>query len=160
MLLNLFPEYKFVRVRKSGLIVLKKTWWSLRRTVVSITDLMVGEIPKRIADKAKRDGKGTEYLKLFNTHISTIIHISAYSDSFCVVDYVWDRYTELCIEVPLISFEINEYELNEKSRNFIPLGFFENTYWFGIIKSLKQTRLSYRGSPIIDKINKIKNKYL
>jgi len=159
MTLNLLTEYDYVRVRRSGLVTLKRKWWSLRRDKVSVTDLIVGEIPKRIAEIAKLGGKGDEYLRVFSNHIASVLHISTYSNNFCIVDYVWEKFTELCLEVPLVSFEFNEFELNEK-RNHISLGLFEDTYWLGIINSLKQNALPPVKSELLKQVNKIKNKVL
>ena len=159
MVLNLITEYDYVKVRKSGLVTLKRKWWSLKKDRVSVTDLIVGEIPKQIAEIATLGGKGDEYLRTFSSHIASILHISTYSIRFNLVDYIWDKYTELCLEVPTISFEFNEFELEEKE-DFLALNFFENTYWMGIIKSLKKQILPLPESKITKQINTIKNKVL
>lgn len=159
MVLNLMTEYDYVRVRKSGLVTLKRKWWSLKKDRVSVTDLMVGEIPKRIAEVATLGGKGDNYLTMFSSHIASILHISTYSIRFNLVDYVWDKYTELCLEVPAISFEFNEFELEEK-QELIALNFFEDTYWMGIIKSLKKHALPAPDSKVTKQINAIKSEVL
>ena len=159
MVLNLLTDYNYVRVRRSGLVTLKRRWWSLRRERVSVTDLIVGEIPKCIAEIAALGGKGVEYLTMFSSHIASILHISTYSNHFNLVDYVWDKYTELCLEVPKVSFEFNEFELEEK-KDFIALSFFEDTYWMGIIKSLKLQALPSPKSKLMEQVNTIKSKVL
>ena len=159
MVLSLMTEYDYVRVRKSGLVTLKRKWWSLKKDRVSVTDLMVGEIPKKIAEVATNGGKGDNYLTMFSSHIASILHISTYSTRFNLVDYVWDKYTELCLEVPAVSFEINEFELEEK-QELIALNFFEDTYWMGIIKSLKKHALPTPVSKVTEQINAIKSEVL
>ena len=159
MVLNLMTEYDYVKVRKSGLVTLKRKWWSLKKDRVSITDLMVGEIPKKIAEVAMLGGKGDKYLTMFSSHIASILHISTYSIRFNLVDYVWDKYTELCLEVPMTSFEFNEFELEER-KELIALDFFEDTYWMGIIKSLKKHTLPVAPSKITKRINAIKSEIL
>ncbi len=159
MVLNLLTEYDYVRVRKSGLVTLKRKWWSLKRERVSVTDLIVGEIPKQIAAVATLGGKGDEYLTMFSSHIASILHISTYSIRFNLVDYVWDKYTELCLEVPMVSFEFNEFELEER-KELIALNFFEDTYWMGIVRSLKKQALPAHKSKITKQINAIKSKVL
>jgi len=158
MIANLFPEYEYIRVHKSGLVSLKAKRWSLKRTRINVTDLIIGEIPKRIADRAKRNNKGDDYLKVFNSYMGSMINISAYAKEFCIVDYVWEQYINLCLEVPNVSFVLEDYQLQPSTRNFIPLGSFDNSYWFGIIQLLRQKRLSYKGSVIVEKINEIKKK--
>lgn len=159
MVLNLMTEYDYVRVRKSGLVTLKRKWWSLKKDRVSVTDLMVGEIPKKIAEVATLGGKGDNYLTMFSSHIASILHISTYSTRFNLVDYIWDKYTELCLEVPIVFFEFNEFELEEK-KDFPALNFFEDTYWMGIIKSLKKQALPAPESIVTEQINAIKSKVL
>ena len=169
MVLNLLTEYDYVRVRKTGLVTLKRKWWSLKRDRISVTDLIVGEIPKKIAEIARLGGKGDEYLTMFSSHIASILHISTYSNRFNLVDYVWDKYSDLCLEIPKVSFEFNEFELEEK-KEYIALNFFEDTYWMGIIKSLKKQALPpskggvrwslMRHPSIVKRVNTIKNKVL
>ena len=159
LVLNLMTEYDYVRVRKSGLVTLKRRWWSLKKDRVSVTDLMVGVIPKKIAEVATLGGKGDNYLTIFSSHIASILHVSTYSNHFNLVDYVWDKYTELCLEVPTISFEFNEFELEEK-KELIALNFFEDTYWMGIIKSLKKKALPIPDSKVTKQINAIKSEVL
>ena len=160
MILDLFDEYDYVRVHRSGLVSLKRKRWSLRRTRVSLTDLVIGELPKRIAEHAKKLGKGDEYLALFNIQIAAIIHVSSYAEHFCIIDYIWDKYIKLCLEIPTIAFDFeqHEFELDFGKKNFIELDFFENTYWYGIIRFLQKRKLSYSKSKILSKVNEIKNK--
>jgi hypothetical protein len=161
MILGLFDEYNYVRVRKTGLISLKRRWWSLKRTRVSLTDLIIGEIPKRIAKQAKALGKGDEYLALFNINIASVIHISTYSEEFCVVDYVWNKYIDLCLEVPVVGFLSEETDIHlPESRERIPLDFIENTYWYGIIRSLQLRKLSYQDPSVASQVSEIKSEYL
>lgn len=169
MILNLFTEYDYVKVHKSGLVSLKRRWWSLKRDRVSITDLIVGEIPKRIAEVAHLGGKGDEYLRVFSSHIAAIIHVSSYSTNFNIVDYVWDKFTDLCLEVPFVTLKNSNLELNEKKEQ-TAISLFGGEYWFGIIKSLKLQALppstghvkwSLKRHPtLLQKVNEIKNKVL
>lgn len=159
MIENLFDEYNYAKVHKSGIISLRRKRWSLRRKRVLLTDIVVAEIPKRIAEVAKRRGKGNEYLQLFDSTIASILHISTYAPQFCVVDYVWDKYIHICLEVPLIIISPDKQLKLEKiyeEHNALP--WFKDSYWYGIIKSLKFKELPYKGSGIISKINQIKEK--
>ena len=160
MILNLFDEYNYVRVHKSGLVSLKRKRWSLKRIRVPLTDLIIGAIPKRIAEKAKQLGKGDEYLALFNANIASIVHISMYAEHFCVVDYIWDKYITLCLEVPTVAFNFEQhaYEIEFNNRRLIPLDFFEDTYWYGIIKFLRKKKLSNKPFSILSRVLEIKNK--
>lgn len=159
MTVNLLTEYNFVKVKKSGLVSLKRKWWSLKKDRVHITDLMISEIPKRIADIAVRKGKGVEYVRTFNNHVASILYMSTYSVYFDLVDYAWSKYVDICLDVPKISFEINEFELEEPG-NYLALGLFNNDYWMGIIKTLRQQALPPVKSKVLKQVNQIKNKVL
>lgn len=162
MILDLFPEYKYVKVKKTGLVSLKKNRWSLRRETLSLTDLAISVIPKRIAKRAKEDNKGNEYLNVFNSYISSMVYMSIYDCHFDIIEYIWNKYVELCLEIPTILIDVEDLDMLDVSYNRpIALSFNKNRYFHGIVRDISPKKLpTYKKDSVVSKINKLKKKYL
>jgi hypothetical protein len=64
-------------------------------------------IPRAISKVAEGHGMGVEsaYNKIFNEHINNINQFSYYSQDDNIVEYLWDKYIKLCMEVPTVVIE-------------------------------------------------------
>jgi hypothetical protein len=158
ILTDLMPEYKYHRVTNSGLVVLKKRWWHLKRTIINITDLYIDIIPKRLAENCRQKGYGDTYDKLFSNDIYVMLQIRAYKKEFNLVDYVWDKYNVLYREVPIIKVTTNVAMMVDPSSIYLPvLSPVSSKYIPGVerlIRNMKKN--SVEG--LIEKISKIKAK--
>lgn len=102
MILNLIPGVGYVRIRKDGIVILKENWYSFKRTKLHVSDLCESELPRQISNKATRNGLGTGYERIFNEYITEAKHLKYWIDSFDIVDYLWDKYIKLCINLPIL----------------------------------------------------------
>jgi len=99
MVLKLMPEYGFIRMASSGLvIVLKKHRFSLRRTKVTIDSLCISVLPKLMAENAEGRGMGTGYRLLMKRELFKLMNSSDRNRD--IIGYLWNQYIEMCLEVP------------------------------------------------------------
>lgn len=158
MLADLMPEYGYRKITNSGLVVLKKRWWSLKRTIVNITDLYIDIFPKKIADSCKRKGYGDTYDKLFSNDIYVMLQIKSYKKEFNLVDYVWNKYNVLYREVPTIRVTVNTVMIDELSNVYLPvLSPVSPKYIPGVERLLRNMKKNSVES-LVEKISKIKAK--
>lgn len=99
---SLIPWVGYVKVTYSGLVTLKTNWWSLRKTRISVTDLCLLELPKRIANSADRHGLTKNYFLMFKEQIATYLELQFTNSNSDVLEYVWDVYTRYHMDVPII----------------------------------------------------------
>lgn len=135
MIKKLIPDTNFVRITKSGMTILRKHRFSLKRIKIPITDLCISELPKILSEKAKSKNMGNHYNKLFNEHIIYILNLRFYSNNFDIVEYLWDNYKKIYLEIPVI-LKLVEH------RRFLPQPAFNAINgMFQILKVLKQDSL-------------------
>jgi len=140
MSINLLPNTGYVRVTRRGLVILKKHWWSLSSDVVSVTDLCIKWIPKALAEHATKSNKGTGHIHSFVTNISAIVYSSSWNHSFDVVDFLWQQYVSLYVEIPNITV-IKERKLLSERDTYLPqLSLFSSQNLYGIDRILRKIR--------------------
>lgn len=54
MCVHLFPEFKYIRVSKYGIVKFKENWYSLNAIPVSVTDLCFNELRNRVNNYSRR----------------------------------------------------------------------------------------------------------
>ena len=117
MILNLIPKVGYVRIRKDGMIILKTKWFSLKRTKIHTSDLCESELPRQISDMATSKGLGIGYERIFNDYITEAKQLRYYVESFDIIDYLWDNYVKLCINLPTIYVDSKSTLMIEQSDN-------------------------------------------
>lgn len=143
MIKNIFPKVGYVRVAHSGLVTLKTKWYSLKRTRIPITDLMLHSIPNRISEIAEKRGFGVGYKVIFNTALNAMFQLISTNDHWDILEYVWDQYNKYCV-VPISPSKISLTEPIRSRNNFIPCVSIGSLYGF---------------EKLIKQINKQKDKY-
>jgi hypothetical protein len=157
ILQDLIPEYKYQRVTNHGLIILKKRWWSLKKTIVNITDLYIDIFPRKLADRLKEKGHGDGFINLFNNDIYVMMQLKAYKKDYSIVDYVWQKYNVLLREVPIIKTTVSEFVLETTQNRYLPILSPVSTYYIpGVEKLLRRMKKSDSVESLIEKISKIK----
>lgn len=119
MVLGLMPEVGYVRVSNSGIVTMKKKWWSFSRVRTTVTDLIVGVLPKKVASFAlKVNGRGNS--RVFNEHIAMLLSLGNYSIQFDACDYLWEQYQKYCMEVPTIIINTNNEMAVLQKKSYLP----------------------------------------
>ncbi len=154
MVLFLIPEYQYVKVHKSGLVSLKRKRWSLKKTKVNITDLVVGALPTRIAELAYKKGQGSHYNQLFDAKIASLLHVTKYAKQFCIVEYVWKNYVNLCLDAPEIIQPYDPFAIETPRTTLFTLSFNPDRYWYGVLKVIRPKALKPPKWSVLKKINK------
>lgn len=117
MILGLFPEFGYVRITNSGLLILKTKWYSFKSERVPITDVCIREIPKRISIIAQAKGLGTGYRLMFTQTISSFVESGPINNKLDIVAYIWKQYQSYCIEIPFIT----KSSLVKRKVNYLPV---------------------------------------
>jgi len=137
MLTTLFPDVSYVRVAHSGIITLKKHWYSFKKEKILITDLIIKTIPEKIADEAEKKGKGIGYRVVFNDTISAMFQLMNMRRHWDILDYVWEQFNLYCNNIQDIS--ISEQSSLEYSYNSnITLSFISKRSIYGITTLFRQ----------------------
>lgn len=155
MLVDLLPEYKYSRITNQGVVILKSNKWSLRRTIINITDLYIDIFPKRLAEACKRKGYGDTYSRLFSNDIYVILQIKAYKKTIKIEDYMWDKYNILHREVPILTVTLETNTLLDVSKQYIPVLSPVSSYFIPGIETLIK-RMKTKKTPVEKMIEKIK----
>jgi hypothetical protein len=156
ILQDLLPDYKYQRVTNQGLVILKKRWWSLKKTIVTISDLYLSVFPKAIADRLKQKNLGEGFISLFNNDIYVMLQLKAYKKDIDIVDYIWQKYNTLLREVPVITITTSEFILEDESERYLPvLSPVSNFYIPGFEKLIKRMKKKDSAESLIGKISKI-----
>ena len=159
LIADLMPEYKYIRVRNSGIVKLKKKWWSFKKIIIPITDLYIHEFPKRLAASCKNKGYGDTYEKLFNNDIYVMLQLKSYKKEINIVDYIWNKYNVLHREVPIITVTTNLVMMEKPSNLYLPvLSPVSRKYIPGFEKLLRNVRKKDSVESLIEKISKIQLK--
>jgi hypothetical protein len=98
MIVKLFPEWKYVRFKRHGLISLSKSfWYSLfKRNIVHITELCTVYIPERLEKLESRtieelDGR-VHYQRVYNIRSHTVLDLLHHRANG-IIDYLYNEYT-------------------------------------------------------------------
>jgi hypothetical protein len=122
MVLTLLPDVGYVKVSNSGLVTMKRKWWSIRKVQSTVTDMVVGVLPQKISEFSLAE-RGRGYQRVFNEHIAALMSLRSYNPQFDVCNYVWEQYVKYCVEVPTIIVNTNnEIKILEK-KNYLPIAF-------------------------------------
>jgi len=157
MLAELMPEYNYVRIRNSGLIVLKENWWSCKRIIVNITDLYIDIFPKELAENCKRKGYGDTYERIFSNDIYIMLQLKSYKKDVNIADYMWNKFNTLYREVPIFNITTNVVILENSENRYIPiLSPVSSRYIPGIERLLKRMKKRDSVENLVEKISKIK----
>lgn len=150
MLKQLISEVNYVRVKKSGIVVLKKKWYSCKRVKTDITNICLSEIPKLLAKSAHEKNMGDQYEKVFNEHISNLMSLKFYSPNFEIVNYLWSNFLNIHLQVPVV-LTITERSglVPQHTSNYM-------SYMLGALKILKNDK--YVRSKLENKILEIMSK--
>jgi hypothetical protein len=148
MCVVLLPRVGYARVTRSGIIILKKSKWSLCRKRIPVTDIIIKYIPTEIGKliSTKQDQK--VYVELFNYRVATVVSLTKYSDKLNLLDEVYKEFIKVCI----IEEPITNVVLNYKT----PIVDKVETY--GIEKTIEKTRHSTSKYKLSDKVEKLKEK--
>jgi len=154
MIVDLLPEFGYVRITNQGLVILKKKWWSFKRTVINITDLFIDILPKKLSDSCKRKGYGDTYDRLFSNDIFVMLELRSYKKTFDIVDYIWNKYNVLHREVPTIKIVTTVTSLNPKD-SYLPVLSPVSSYFIpGVEKLLKRMKKNESVNNLVEKISK------
>lgn len=100
---SLIPWVGYVKVTYSGLAILKTSRWSLRKTKLSITDLCLHELPKRISHSASKNNMGKGHILLFRDVIAGYLELNFGNRNYDLVEYVWEIFNKYHLAVPSIT---------------------------------------------------------
>ena len=120
MITDLLPEVGYISINNSGLVTMKRRWWSLSKVNTTVTDLLVGVIPEKIAEYAVAS-KGIGYTRVFNQQIYTLLAGRGFNPNFDICDYVWKEYTAHCVNMPDFVVATNTERIIVEKKNYLPI---------------------------------------
>lgn len=147
MCVALLPRVGYARVTRSGTVILKKSFWSLFRKRIPVTDIIIKYIPAEIGKLVRHKQDQAVYVELFNYQVSTIVSLTKFTPHLDLFAYVYKEYAKNCLMVEDESIILVDYKepIAPKIQSF------------GIGKYTKNTE--YRNShKLSDRIQKLKNK--
>lgn len=147
MCVALLPRVGYARVTHSGIVILKKTWWSLKRRKIPVTDVIIKYIPLEIGKLIRKKEDRSVYVELFNYRVATIVSLTKYTPHLDLFEHVYKEYAKVClIEEPEESLVVDYQEpIVSKIQSY------------GIPKILKGSKPVYKHS-LSNRINKLKEK--
>ena len=161
---SLIPWVGYVRVTYSGLVTLKTNWWSLHRTRLSVTDLCLQELPKRIADSATRHNLGLNYLLLFKETIAGYLEMQFINENFDISEYIWDIFNKYHMEIPSIeripdlAKSLSESNLSDNTLPILTMASYNSLYGVHkIFKNFRKDTIQKRTNKLIKRIKSIQN---
>jgi hypothetical protein len=147
MCVVLLPGVGYARVTNSGLVILKKAWYSLRRQRIPVTDVIIKYIPVEIA-RLMHKGKDRDlYLYMFTDKVATVVSLTKYYVEMDLLDYVYKEYARACM-IPDTCDIILSYDDTAK----IKLNSFNINSVFEVMRVKK-----YRPS-VADNVKKLKSR--
>lgn len=156
MIVDLMPEYGYIRVTNRGLVILKTNWWSFRKTIINITDLFIDVLPKKLADSCKRKGYGDTYERMFSEDLYVMMQLKSYKKDIDIVEYIWEKFNRLHREVPIVTTLVKELYLESSSSLYLPVLSPTSSYYLPEIEILlKKRKKKGTVEEIIEKISKI-----
>jgi hypothetical protein len=157
LIADLLPEFKYIRTSNQGLVMLKKKWWSFKKTTINITDLFIDILPKKLSDSCKRKGYGDTYERIFSDDIYIMMQLKSYKKDVDIVEYIWNKYNVLHREVPVIRIMTDSYLLEDPSSIYLPVLSPVSSYFIPGIEKLLAKRKGTVDS-LIEKISKIQKR--
>jgi hypothetical protein len=154
----LMPEVGYVRVSNSGVVTLKKHWYSFKRVQTNATDLLIGVLPVKIAEYTHAKNNGLNYMRTFNQDISNILSIRLYNPLFDVCDYVWEQYNKHCVDVSDIILNTQNELIFLKKNNYLPsISPNSSVKVKDLIQAVLGTDKDRMTKRIINKVDRMKN---
>lgn len=119
---GLLPEYNYVRVRKTGVVVFKKHWYSLKRTLTLTTDLVLDALPNLLSDVANERISNPMQRNIFADELYVLLRIRDYKREVDIVGTLWQHFNSLCRNIPTITLVETtvSYKLT-KERAWLPV---------------------------------------
>lgn len=118
---ELFPEYNYIRVKKSGVVVLKKHWYSLKRQLTLTTDLVLDVIPNLLTDAANKNWEYPMRPNMFADELYVLLRVRDYKRNVDIVSTLWKYFNSLCRNIPTITLvEQKPYRL-AKEQAWLPV---------------------------------------
>lgn len=169
MIKDLYPNVGYVKVARTGIITRKRKWYSLRRTRIHITDLVLKGLPLKIFQKANIL-TNLQHVDARAEEASSVMLTLLYKNKeWEVFDYIWNLYSRNCVSVS----DLYKPNANKLSRKCIPKWVFVSPKsMYGLLPLLKQGQrnknrlkdkkvsdLTKTVNSIINKSLKIKTKY-
>lgn len=156
MIVGLMPEYGYVRVTNRGLVILKKNWWSFKKTIVNITDLFIDIFPNKLAESCKRKGYGDTYERVFSNDLYVMMQLKSYKKDVDIVEYIWEKFNRLHREVHVVHITLDAIALENPSNLYLPVLSPISSYFIPRIETLLKRRKK-KGTieSLIEKISKI-----
>ena len=87
MLQTLYPNYKYINVKRDGYIVFKKNWWSLRGEKVSVTKFCLDPelLPHQLSEYAR-----LQYFDSYDSiEIAKFIIVARNNEDFPIIDRLY-----------------------------------------------------------------------
>jgi hypothetical protein len=97
MCVVLLPRVGYARVTNSGIVILKRSWWSLRRTRIPVTDIIIKYLPIYIGTLMHKKDTREVYIAMCNDKVATIVSLTKYTDKLDLLDYVYREYAKACL---------------------------------------------------------------
>jgi len=147
MCVALLPRVGYARVTRSGIVILKKSWWSLSRKRIPITDLILKYLPLQIGALVRKKAERDVYVSLFNYKVATLVSLTRYTPHLDLFAYVYKEYAKACLMVEPEEEVVVDYQEPIAPR----------IQSFNIQKVLKDSKPVYNKYKISDKIKKLKS---
>jgi hypothetical protein len=97
MCVVLLPRVGYARVTNSGLVILKRHWWSLCSQRIPVTDVIIKYLPMSIGKLLCKKDKREVYIAMFNDRVATIVSLTKYIEKMDLLDYVYKEYAKACM---------------------------------------------------------------
>lgn len=96
MCVSLLPRVGYARVTNSGIIILKKSKWSLFRRRLPVTDVVMKYLPIEIGKLICKKDKRDVYIAMFHDKVATIVSLIKYTDKLDLLDTIYKEYLKAC----------------------------------------------------------------
>lgn len=106
MCVALLPKVGYARVTHSGIVVLKKSKWSLFGKRIPVTDIVMKYIPIEVGKLIYRGQDRAVYVSLFNDKVATIVSLTKYCDRMDLLDIVYREYMKACMIIEPADIDI------------------------------------------------------
>lgn len=149
MCVVLLPRVGYARVTNSGLVILKRHWWSLFRKRLPVTDVVIKHLPIEIGKLICRKDKRDVYISMFNDRVATIISLVKYTEKMDLLDHVYREYAKACLlDDPIYLVETYTEPIPAKVHSF------------NITKVFKSMKPKKQKVTISDQVAKLKSRII
>ena len=97
MCVILLPGVGYARVTRSGVLILKKSRWSLFSKRIPVTDVIIKYVPIEIGRLVKKKEDRATYVHIFNTNIATVVSLVKYTDRMSLLDYIFKEFSKIYV---------------------------------------------------------------